>query len=511
MKLTDTTSECHIIAALMAQPELTYNDSSILLSPNDFSGTLNKMVYGIIFNLAQEGFSKILPQEIATYVSQFPTLEKEFDNKGGLDYLQTVSKIETDKEKFTYHYNRVKKITLLRDLKESGITLPEFASDNNFFDTKKQELLNETSVEDIVDKVKKTLQVVENKNIGITTKTGVTAATGLRALMERLKLSPDVGLPFQGDILNYSVRGRHPGKMYLYSAPSGHGKTRFLLGQACAAAFPRIENNQIVGISQLKKVLFIPTEMTAEEIQPLIVAYVSGVSEHKIRYHECTDADLKLINKAIEIIEYYEQNLIIEQISEPSLQTVKSKITNYIIKSEVEEVYYDYIFSSAGLFTEFSSSRLREDVLLMMLSTILKDIAAVYNIVMVSATQLNESWEKTLTRTANCIRGAKAIADKIDVGLIGVKLFGEEKTKIEEICRANPTMKVPNLVIDLYKNRQGSLVNVKILRYFEYGTCRVEDLFIVDGSYNVLDPGKNFEYESFTPVNVDDWEVEQCA
>ena len=42
---------------------------------------------------------------------------------------------------------------------------------------------------------------------------------------------------------------------------------------------------------------------------------------------------------------------------------------------------------------------------------------------------------------------------------------------------------MPNIVMDIYKNRRGELNCVKIFRYFDYGTCRCKDLFITDASY----------------------------
>ena len=170
---------------------------------------------------------------------------------------------------------------------------------------------------------------------------------------------------------------------------------------------------------------------------------------------------------------------------------VKARLAKYIVQDGVEYIFYDYIFSSPGLLSEFRDVAVREDVALMMLSNSLKETAMSYNVFIQSATQLNDGWSKKTTglRDQNCLRGSKAIADKIDIGLIGVRLQDEEHKQIEsvwgELIKQDPikySIK-PNIVIDIYKNRRGELNSVKIFRYFDYGTCRCQDLFVTDASY----------------------------
>jgi hypothetical protein len=126
-----------------------------------------------------------------------------------------------------------------------------------------------------------------------------------------------------------------------------------------------------------------------------------------------------------------------------------------------------------------------------MLSNSLKEIAMSDKVFIQSATQLNDGWSKNKTglRDQNCLRGSKAIADKIDIGFVGVRLSEDEKQQIDavwgELQKQDPIKysHSPNIVIDVYKNRRGELNSVKIFRYFDYGTCRCKDLFITDASY----------------------------
>ena len=69
----------------------------------------------------------------------------------------------------------------------------------------------------------------------------------MRDLVKELQANPEVGLPLEGDIINYACRGARLGKLYTYSAPSGAGKTRYMVMNACAISMPYIdEHGQVI-------------------------------------------------------------------------------------------------------------------------------------------------------------------------------------------------------------------------------------------------------------------------
>lgn len=55
--------------------------------------------------------------------------------------------------------------------------------------------------------------------------------------------------------------------------------------------------------------------------------------------------------------------------------------------------------------------KLREDNVLFMLSTKLKDLCNIYGVFILTATQLNSSWVDAEEPDQNLLRGAKSIAD----------------------------------------------------------------------------------------------------
>jgi len=260
--------------------------------------------------------------------------------------------------------------------------------------------------------------------------------------------------------------------------------TRFLVGNACSLSLPYIDDGKIVVKENLCPVLFVATEMEPDEIQTLILAYVSGVDEDRLLTNTCTDEDDRLIAVAIKIIEQYKDNFKIEKISDPSISGLRSKLTKYILNDKYYHIFYDYIFTSPALNLEFARTGLREDVVLMMLSNTLKEMASDYNVFIFSGTQVSRGWEKAQFRNENFLAGAKAVGDKIDFGMIATKLFPDDLEKIIPVLEADGIFEVPNLVMDIYKNRRGRITNAKLYRVFDYGTCRSKDLMLTDTNFN---------------------------
>ena len=509
--LFDTNASLYVLSSLMHNP-LLLQDERYAFVKTDFYKPLQQMVFYAIFNMAQNGVERITPQDIDLYLNQYSAQYEYYKKEKGYEFvIQCFNTAEgSDSKQFDMYYNRLKKFSVLRDLEAIGIDTSQF------YDTEadvlnkdvQDERLNKTPLNAITERIRQLLVDIDNRHIGKDEGTAQTAAEGMRNLVAELKEHPEVGLPLDGEIINYATRGARLGKLYTYSAPSGAGKTRYMVGLACSISMPYLDKSGKVifrGTQEeddYQKVLYVATEQKADEIQTMILAYVSGVNEKKILLGNYTPDEWDRVQKALEIIDKYGKNLILEAIPDPSIALVKARLAKYIVQDNIEYIFYDYIFSSPGLLSEFRDVEVREDVALMMLSNSLKEVAMVYNVFIQSATQLNDGWAKRSIglRDQNCIRGSKAIADKIDIGMIGVRIPDEEKKQIEalwtELQRQNPlkfTME-PNIVIDIYKNRRGELNCVKVFRYFDYGTLHCYDLFVTDTSYKAVSDIGQLQY-----------------
>lgn len=498
--LFDPRAAQYIIGCVMHQPSIIYNREKYLMSVDDFSQKIYKILYSAVDTMAINGAESISPIELDVYLSSYKTQYDFYKDNSGQELVQLCYEIteDFDSAQFDLFYNRIKKFSILRDLKNAGFSIKEFYNPDFLNQERTEEKFNALTPQEIINKVRNNIQLIENSNVTRQDSTSQYAAKNVRNLVKELQAMPEVGVEIQGIQLNYATRGCRKGKMYLYSAPSGGGKTRTMVGNACSLAFPYIQNGKIYTPLGLKPVLFVATEMQADEIQTLILSWISGVDEEKILLGCCDEAEQRLINVAIDIMEQYEKNFIIEVIPNPSIQGLKSMLTTYILKENIEYIFYDYIFTSVGLTEEFRSINLREDVVLMMLSNTLKEIAATYNVFVMTGTQLNGTWEGKMVRNANMLRGSKAIADKIDVGMIGVRAPQEELDMVRDYCQKNGYA-MPNIVIDIYKNRRGKMCDVKIFRRFNYGTCRTEDVCITtQSSYAIYDNIPVFQYDYTT-------------
>lgn len=500
-KLYDSQAALYVLSNIMKDPLLIQNESYVL-DPTDFFKPIHKMIFIAIYNLEQQGIETIEPSSIDLYLSHYDAQYNYYKAQNGYSLVQECSRmaISMDPKEFLYYYSRLKKFSLLRDLESSGIDTTTFYNTevSSLDKDAEEDRLDKTALEAIPNAVRGILVNIEKKHIGKNTGTAQDAIKGLRELVQRYRELPEVGLPLEGSIVNFALRGLRLGKLYTYSAPTGAGKTRFMLSAAASISMPYINKNGEVVMrgaagDEYEKVLFVTTEQAADEIQTMLLAYVSGVPENKILMGDYSDDELVRINQALNIIEQHKNNFMIEAVPDPSIAEVKVLLTKYIIQDQVRYIFYDYIFSSPGLLSEFRDVAVREDVALMMLSNSLKEIAMVHNIHITSATQLNENWSKKEIgpRDQNCLRGSKAIADKIDGGLIGIRLSPTEREKVQEIWNkikaAKGYEKDPNIVIDIYKNRRGELNCVKIFRYFDYATCHCIDYFVTDGEYHTVE------------------------
>ena len=145
----------------------------------------------------------------------------------------------------------------------------------------------------------------------------------------------------------------------------------------------------------------------------MMLAFLSNVNEEHILNGEYLEGEEERINQAIKILE--EAPLYVEELPDFSLQDVENVIKKNIRDHDVKYVFHDYIHTSIKILEEITKRsggiKLREDNVLFMLSTRLKDLCNKYGIFIMSATQLSAEQKDTKIPDQNLLRGAKAIAD----------------------------------------------------------------------------------------------------
>lgn len=169
--------------------------------------------------------------------------------------------------------------------------------------------------------------------------------------------------------------------------------TRAMIADACYIACNKIYDSRFGWIhnGQCEPVLFIATEQDLEEVQTMMLAFLSEVNEEHILNGQYLNGEEDRVRTAAKLIK--EAPLYVEYLPDFSLKDIEDRIKKNIRDNDVKYCFLDYIHSSMKILEEITRRsggvKLREDNILFMLSTKLKDICNQYGVFIMSATQLN--------------------------------------------------------------------------------------------------------------------------
>lgn len=479
-----------------------YTHNDLIISPdyplrlNDFALKKYQAIYNALYNLYTLGNSNIDISDIIGYFQQQTVLYSKFVEDGGMDILYEICNDNADSN-FEYHYKIVKKYALLTDLQNGGIDISELYDVSLPVDRLEQQLarFNAMELEDIFKHYNIKLNDIQGKYENFLEKTCISAAHGIEELVRQLQTIPEVGLPLEGDIYNTVTRGARLKKLYIDSGSSGSGKSRRMAGNATRLSIPMYfdtQTNMWVNTGYASKVLYITTELEHAEVQTLVLAYMTGINEDKILNNKCTDAEEERISLAIEYLKQND-NLIIEYMPDPTIVALKTLIKKHALQDDVKYVFYDYIHIGAGLVAN-RDKQMRDDVILLLLTNTLKELANELDIHISTATQLNGEYEEKEVKNENLIRGSKAVADKADIGAITLRCNPAEEELGRAIALKSGTLQ-PNFITDIYKNRRGKWTGIRIWRNIDLGTCRTVDCFITDRKGNIIEDFDNMRIQ----------------
>ena len=396
-------------------------------------------------------------------------------------------------EAFDYYYSRLKKFSLLRAYDNYGVDVSDIYDADNILDTRKkqlqEDLLDNSTLEEIADKVESKIDAIRLKYVDDAFGEAIQAGDDIDELIDRLKEHPEVGVPLYGPLINTVTRGARLKKFYLRSAATGVGKSRSMIADACYIACSKIYDSRFgwiySGVGQ--PTLYIATEQEKEEIQTMMLAFLSEVNEEHILNGQYVGDEEDRVREAARILK--ESPLYIEELPDFSLKDVEDKIKKNIRDHDIKYVMHDYIHTSLKILEEITRRsggvKLREDNILFMLSTRLKDICNQYGIFIMSATQLNGDYQTSETPDQNLLRGAKAIADKIDFGSILLSVKDDDLVKLEKVLATN-VFERPTIKMSIYKNRRGRYKGVYLWCKADLGCCRIKPMFCTTYDYEMM-------------------------
>lgn len=125
--------------------------------------------------------------------------------------------------------------------------------------------------------------------------------------------------------------------------------TRLAVFDACKICFPSywsfethcfVKEVQEDGhIRKPRKTLLITTELAKDEIQTMILAYLSGVNEAHILMGNYIEGELERVRFAARIMKKYQDYLYVDEISDPNLTNIQASIRKFATIEKVKYVF----------------------------------------------------------------------------------------------------------------------------------------------------------------------------
>lgn len=491
-KYVDVTAIMQVIGCVYNNPQILEFEDKYTITDEDFPDEFHRTVFGAIYKIYELGAKTITLENLADFLSSRPKSAAIYKKNDGDKWLLKVADVASQLS-FDFYYNRLKKMTLLRAYDNYGVDVSDIYDPDNILDIKKkqlqEDLLDNSSLEEIADRVDRKISDIRLKYVDDTTGEAIQAGKGVLQLIQKFKDHPEVGVPLYGRLVNTVTRGARLKKFYLRSAATGIGKTRSMIADACNIACNKIYDESFGWIKNgtSEPTLFITTEQELEEIQTMMLAFLSNVNEEHIINGEYEGDEEERVIKAGEILE--SSPLYVEELPDFSLKDVENTIKKNIRDHDVKYIFHDYIHTSLKILEEITKRsggvKLREDNILFMLSNKLKDICNQYGVFIMSATQLNGDYQEAKTPDQNLLRGAKSIADKIDYGSILLSVKEEDIDALDSILSSSIFEK-PTIKMSVYKNRRGRYKGIIMWCKADLGTCRIQPMFCTTYDYELI-------------------------
>lgn len=492
-RYTDIPAVMQVIGSIYQNPSLLDNEK-YNFTEEDFTEDFHRIVFGSIYNLHQLGAGEININTITDYLETRPNKLATFKVNNGVEYLQKLGE-NTQLAAFDYYYNRMKKMTLFRMYSEkAGMDLSWLYDVDNIFDAKKKQAqedwLDNTPIEKIADTIDGKVQQIKMKYVDNADTVFVQAGDGVDNLISRLMEFPEIGYPMYGKIINTVTRGARLGKLYLRSAATGVGKTRAMIADCCFIGCDELydtETGEWFDNGTKEPCVFITTEQQIDEIQTMMLAFISGVNERNILNNEYYKDELDRVRKAAQIL--HNCPIYIKRLPDFTLQDIENTIKYGVREWEARYFFHDYIHTSMKILSEVSGKSrvdgLKEYNILFMIAVRLKDLCVENGIFIETATQLNAEYRHAQVYDQNLLRGAKSIADKIDLGAIMLETSQEDREALADVISRN-ALPLPDIKISIYKNRRGEYKDILLWCVSDRGCCKINPVFVTNYQYELI-------------------------
>ena len=151
-RYVDTPATANLIGCIIKKPSLLEQDGTYFFNENDFVDEFHQILFGAIFNLYQTGAESITPKIIEDYLAPKPNSLQKYKNKDGAKWMLEAAE-SAELSNFPYYYDRIKKMTLLREFVKAGIDVSDIYPDSLSPDVleKADKRLDDMTLQEIAD------------------------------------------------------------------------------------------------------------------------------------------------------------------------------------------------------------------------------------------------------------------------------------------------------------------------------------------------------------------------
>lgn len=223
----DPVAVMQVIGSVFNNVNLLDMTDKYVITDDDFDNEFHKIVFGAIYKIHELGAKEITLETISDFLSTRPKAEAIYKKNKGEEWILEVAE-NSIPTAFDYYYNRMRKMTLLREFDKHGIDVKFIYDPDILLDTQKKQIqednLDNISLAQIANKVADRIEEIKYKYVNNEFEDISKASDGLRTLLDNFKKHPEAGTPMYGPLINTVTRGARLGKFYLRSAPTGVGK-----------------------------------------------------------------------------------------------------------------------------------------------------------------------------------------------------------------------------------------------------------------------------------------------
>lgn len=412
----DSSAGLALLSYIINNPSVL-DDNQYSLNAEDFYPEIHKLLFRLILAAKQSGARVIDLPTIENILNGLGAERATWNSFNG-NQLFTQLKAQSDIENFDYYYTRIKKDSLVRAMAKNGMDMSWLVPSETMIDaeqkTRMEHHYSELSLKNLSEIIEQHFLYVRDSFLDNQSQTSTTyyISDGYDDLFDRLQEEPEMGLPLYGKYMNTITRGARLGKLYIRSGSSGTGKSRAMMADACMTAMSSyydLKQEKWVSTGSAEPVVFISTELGRDELQTMATAFIAGVNEDLLLGGALGfGEEARRVEKAKSIIK--KSKLIIEELPNFTTASIERIIKSAYFKHHSKMVFFDYLGTSLGVLEEMKSrtgTNLREDSVLFLIATRLKELAVEYNMFIMTATQLNAAYKTDPIPDQSLLRGAK--------------------------------------------------------------------------------------------------------